>query len=133
MDTEAPRVDTTVGQVLAPFVFEHHRRAGEDLDTVADVVAGDYVLIVLALLYAELPAVAEDAAQASTWPRRVGCSGVAGYTRLRTTPSCRPLDRSGNGSSSWSRGRRCTGPTGRVQLWGTRSVEHAPPTSTCGR
>lgn len=63
MNTEAPHVHATVGRVLAPFVIDHHRHTGADLVTVADVVAGDHVLIMLALLYAELPAVAEEAAQ----------------------------------------------------------------------
>lgn len=63
MEAESPQVDATVGQTLAPFVVERHRRTGGDLDSLAEVVAGDQVLIVLALVYAELPVVAEEAAQ----------------------------------------------------------------------
>lgn len=63
MGTVSEHVDATVGQILAPFVIEHHRRTGADVDTVADVVAGDHVLVLLALLYAELPGVVDEAVQ----------------------------------------------------------------------
>ncbi len=63
MDTESQHVDATIGQTLAPFVVEHHRRTGADVATLADVVGGDHVLIGLALLYAGLPAVADEVVQ----------------------------------------------------------------------
>ena len=50
------------GAALTPFLIEHHLRSGASVERVCQAASTDQRLWVLALLHAELPAMAEEAA-----------------------------------------------------------------------